>query len=350
MEILVAIACLLILGGAMTAMLRSGVGMWRDARARRVVYDRAQTLFGVFTEDLQAIYVAETPPGTAPVSGQTIEAILQCGYDANKLQALSFVRTISEAERAAGLPDQGLIRVSYTQEPRSEGVIALNRAMSTPSGLAIGGPVLITDDLLYLGVKFWTPETTNWSCAPSDAACVGPSDLWDSTRGSNALSLFQYYVGQGSLDDPSDDVFPPRIRTTVVLEPRNYTAILAKLQEDLSADATGIVRLDTTLGFPKDATQLPYLGPGANQTAYVEQQDSVQYVKIGSEWIHYDRVDGNTIIISQGGRGARGTANQTGSAGSIHPAGSLVHVGKTFTFTYRLPTHRERTDICPGCN
>jgi hypothetical protein len=93
--------------------------------------------------------------------------------------------------------------------------------------------------------------------------------------------------------------------------------------------------LDSTLGFPRDAGGEPYLLPGAPTSAYVEQQESVQYVKIGTEWVHYTGIGRNAIEITAGGRGTRGTVS------CDHQVGEAVHVGRQFTVTFRLPAYRE---------
>lgn len=344
-EILVAVACLLILGGAMAAMLRSGVAMWREARARRVTYDRAQTLFGLLTEDLSAIQVPQFVVDRNSVNYTLpVELVVQCGYDAqSRLQGLSFPRSVSQTEQMLGLSTGGLVQVTYTQEPRTDGTLALYRSVVPldSDGSSAGEPVMITDDLLYFGLRFWMPSTERWDYPADDPQGRGPSDVWDSTRGIPDLSTFRYYKEQESLLDPTDDVYPERIRVVAVIEPRNHTAILAKLQNDLSAEATGWAHLDTTLGFPLDASQWPYLGPGAAPSAYAEQQDSCQYVKIGSEWLHYSAIDGQSILVDQ--RGARGTQPQA------HPAGSLVHVGKQFVFTFLIPSRRTESDLVADC-
>jgi len=339
-EILVAIACLVVLSTVMAVVLTTSVRLWRRARARRVVYDRAQTLFALLAEDVKPVFIWEQPAGPDTPDNEKVQVHLLCNADENGNQVLSFVRSVSEIERATGMEDNGLVRVTYSQVPRGDGLVALRRAMSPSLSEPEGTDAMITDDLLYFGARFWLPTTRRWDIAVTDQNRHGPTDVWDSTCG--AFPSFAYYASEESLDDATDDVFPEMARFIVVIEARGETAVLARLLTPLTAVTTGRVGLTTTRGFPRDAVEIPYLPSQAEDTGYVEQQESSQYVKIGDEWIRYTEFDDTSIVIAPDGRGARGTT------AALHRGGATVHVGKQFVATFRLPSYRENTDISPA--
>jgi prepilin-type N-terminal cleavage/methylation domain-containing protein len=181
-------------------------------------------------------------------------------------------------------------------------------------------PVL--SGVLYFGVDFWASHTTTW--APTTrAADGGPLVTWDSTRGimvqgdqdadSFFLSKRRGYQESASLDDPTDDVFPRKIRATCVVEELGRNARVGYLQDALAPDAKSMSVADTKF-FPAIET-------------------SHRYLKVDAEWMEVGVPDGNTFPVIR--RGARGTVAVK------HDAGARVHHGRTFVQEYDVATFRD---------
>ncbi len=181
-------------------------------------------------------------------------------------------------------------------------------------------PVL--SGVLYFGVDFWARKTKTWdpSQRPSDG---GPLMTWDSTRGimpqgeqdvdSFFLSKKKAFNDTTSLEDPTDDVFPRKIRATCVVEELGRNARVGFLEDALSADAKSLTVADTKF-FP------------ATETAH-------RFVKIDAEWMEVGQPAGNTIPVVK--RGVRGTV------AAAHSAGARVHHGRTFVQEYDVATFRD---------
>lgn len=183
----------------------------------------------------------------------------------------------------------------------------------------------ILSNVLYFGVKFWTQKTRTWEYEidPSDPDSDGYEIGWDSTRGIPGSELgisgnLFGYRGSFSLNDPTDDIFPEKVRITLVLLPR-IDAFITRLGQALNPDTTGEIILESTKRLPRSGNT---------------------YIRIQDEWIYYEGIkDEKTIIVPAGGRGRRGTTPAS------HPAGSEVAPGRTLEFTVSLPSYRIAKDI-----
>jgi len=185
-----------------------------------------------------------------------------------------------------------------------------------------GEPIL--RNVLYFGVRFWTQKTKLWDDNKAVVPDGGCEIGWDSTRGITgqdlgvSANLFGY-KGATSLQDPSDDIFPEKVRITIVLLPELGNPI-TRLAQDLDANATGEVKVESTDGLPTTKNT---------------------FIRVGDEWLHYDGVkDRTTIVVSAvNGRGARGTIP------AAHPAGSEMAAGVTYEVTLSLPGYKPAKDI-----
>ncbi|MBI2193619.1 MAG: type II secretion system protein [Planctomycetes bacterium] len=238
-------------------------------------------------------------------------------------------------------------------------------------------PLVLISGVLYFGVQFWTPHTTGWDepLGKGDPDRTptpipgGPEELWDSTRGrtladrvltvSNPAGVggvtllgldarpasaskrkvgsqnieFYYYKppagsitsynylppvlpagASDSLFDPSDDVYPKRLQITLVVTNTRGVARSAVLQSPLAAASENAIQVDD---------------------ASVFVPDTYPFVKIDHEWFRYSFIRGNTLVITEDGRGARG------SLAAAHAAGTEVRTGTTFVLTLDLPSYRE---------
>lgn len=185
----------------------------------------------------------------------------------------------------------------------------------------LGRPVLA--GVLYFGVEFWSRKTNTWA-ADTRPGQGGALRVWDSTRGiipqGEGYEGF-YYSKLGrelegepsSLQDPTDDTFPRRVRVTVVVEEVGRNAAVGRL-------AMGVGEDDRILEL-EDAQFIPL-----NDT-------NERFVKIGSEWISFENIEGRTLTGCK--RGRRGTVAMS------HGAAARVHHGKTVTREYDLATYRD---------
>lgn len=184
---------------------------------------------------------------------------------------------------------------------------------------AVAAPV--ADEIIHLGFRFWTPSTNTWEAAaalaaPRAGARSGPSSFWDSTRAVLNLPAereeLAWKAVDGSLEDPSDDIFPERVEVTVVVG-----------EEDMLFGP----RLAEPIG-EKDRTLV--------LTADLAVPDAPldRFVSIGGEWIEIESVDGRRLTTAPSGRGARFTR------ASRHEAGERVEVGLTFRRVVEIPAFR----------
>lgn len=191
--------------------------------------------------------------------------------------------------------------------------------MSKVDVRAVARPVL--SGVLFFGVDFWSRRTTSWDhkVRPRDN---GPLATWDSTRGilppGEDLDGFWFSKRTGlqdttSLNDPTDDTYPRKIRVTCVIEELGRNARVGYLSEDLPPDVKSIPCADTRF-FP------------AIDTAQ-------RYVKIGGEWIEVGLPDRTSIPVVR--RGARGTIP------ALHRAGERIHHGRTFVQEYAVAAFRD---------
>lgn len=254
-----------------------------------------------------------------------------------------------EALEGRLLPTGGQMEVFYTSIPDSTddpAVMSLYRGIRAPIGgkgsllptrrasdpsatVDVRGPLHLPEvakvadrvltGVLYFGVEFWGRKTLSWDSSVRPPA--GPSTTWDSSRGilpggkgSDSFHLAKSGFGpDSSLNDPVDDVFPRRIRVTLVVEEVGPNASTGVLAEDLSAETKSV---------PLLSSQFVPVVEGARR-----------YVKIGTEWIEFLGRSDNTLTGCT--RGARGTTAQA------HPEGSVVHHGRTLVREFAVPTFRD---------
>ena len=73
--------------------------------------------------------------------------------------------------------------------------------------------------------------------------------------------------------------------------------------------------------------------PGIAVTGGIDQTRGQQ--RLGAEWIRYERLAGNKVIVAADGRGARATRAEG------HDPGQVVQTGQIFVSILRLPGQRE---------
>ena len=354
-EMLVAISIFIVLGGALVAMSHQAMDAWRAGETKRLTYERAEAVFSQIALDLQAAYTRE------PTDGKFIPmARFFATGGGTEPGRLSFVRSFETgpersftyyagSKRGASKPYTdgftgdpatlgplgGLLGVTYHLDGRKLRRAALAPPESPAKNLLSTtgdrkGEVL-TDNCLYLGFRFWTQHTRNWSAAPprpsrkswgGKGRSVGPETIWDSTRGAGVETVdeksgrkrpFSLSRGPASRDYPADDVFPEIVEVTLVVEPDAKRAPRTEL-----ADGLGI---SGKVAYVKSTSALP------------DPERGAPYLLIGGEWVRCSKVIEGAYKIEK--RGVRGTA-----PGS-HPAGTEVRAGTTFLFRVYVPGYRE---------
>ncbi len=232
------------------------------------------------------------------------------------------------AEAEAGLlaAPAGSMEVLYMFDPRpggttlwravrapagGEGSLFVDRNIERSEGDGIPLPELASPaarDLLYVGFRFWGPTTNTWDDVPplserSEYRQSGPTREWDSTRAILDVpaqpGLFAWRRAPGSLDDPTDDIFPERVEVTIVVR-GEYNRSEVRLAAAL-AERDETIRVAGAFELPEDPSE--------------------RFVRLAS----------GTIIVAKGGRGERGTA------AAKHEAGALVEQGVTFRRYVEIP-------------
>jgi prepilin-type N-terminal cleavage/methylation domain-containing protein len=259
--------------------------------------------------------------GTLKATGGLMEVFWTALPVPRRVEDTDYDPAVMQLWRGYRAPPGGprsLLPVKWHRDPNAT---ALERGPIDAKDIrAVATPVL--SGVLHFGVEFWSRKTTTWD-PQVRVREGGPLWTWDSTRGilpqGEGTDGFFFSKGKAgtdersSLDDPTDDTFPRRIRVTCVVEELGAGARVGFLSEDLSQDAKAI-ELEDTRFFP------------ASDTAQ-------RYVKIGTEWIEVEGVrDGGLRVRRRGARGTLATA---------HRAGDKVHHGRTFIGEYDIAAFRD---------
>jgi len=182
--------------------------------------------------------------------------------------------------------------------------------------------------VLHLSFRFYTRHTSEAGARllqsdrlleeiPPMRGGGGLSPTWDSTRGLLPVGqkADQFFLARGpdSLLDPIDDVFPRRVRVTLVLDRVGNDAATGELARAIGPQDSTIAVDDTRFA------------PGGDPAE--------RFIKIGDEWIQWSARDARGFVAER--RGARGTRPQS------HPAGTTVRAGATLVREYDIPSFRE---------
>ena len=182
--------------------------------------------------------------------------------------------------------------------------------------------------VLFLSYRFWSrhsrPEASRLVMngrlvdeLPPERGGGGLSPTWDSTRGILPVGGLpdQFFLGRGpaSRDDAVDDVFPSRVRLTLVVDRIGTDAKTGELAEGIGPDDKTLTVSDTRFA------------PGGDPVG--------KFLKIGTEWMRWSERDGRTFSIEE--RGARGTKKQS------HGSADVVRAGATLVRDFTIPAFRE---------
>jgi len=275
------------------------------------------TFLAYYENGAQVVAFARTIPG------ETEKATLRDAGTGSGSEYLNYFDDDSDdqVDEAADLKPLGgraLVVYRLQPDPMRPGTGILRRAFEAPLGRAIDH-VPAHDymaNVLYLGMTFWGADSTTWELRPEldpdydtlDPPPHPPSRRWLSSR-----------------------YLPEQVQVTVVLEPdrgkRTTSALTQAITEDFPTVATAPLYVQSTRGF-----YTPHHGADTTRTFL---RDPRHYLKVGTEWIFYDRVASPTaFVIPQHGRGARGTIPMA------HPTNTEVLRGNTSVFTVGIPAFR----------
>ncbi len=174
--------------------------------------------------------------------------------------------------------------------------------------------VVLADRVLWFGVLCWGADTTCWDRLPTDPADAVPAlPVWDSTRGLAPAGTegFPLAVGPASLLDGSDDVFPQRVRLTLVLERDEGNATTGVLSDELSLTGRTLTLASARI---------------------LEDEQAPDFVLVDAEWLGVTAADGRNLTVTRGARGTRPAQ---------HSSGTKLRVGRRFDRVVDLPCGRE---------
>ncbi len=355
-EILVAVALLLLLGGMALGTLRYGTDLWRAGQVRSYCYDTATVIFHQMSGDVGSAlsqfwasdpdaydtrirFVADydAPTGTPPPRGaqqrlrfvakipdSTLNPVIRNagtqvgGTDYNLVNGSNNLR-----------PLEGMCQVAYMMGLGANDSKTLYRAVLAPitdstSGLfdpaiapAANGLPLTDNVVLHFEVRLWSQYTTTWDGAAPWSQWqdswtpdyCGPAGTWDT----NTMGVVRARV------------FPRAVMAVVVVEPpRNMAGATAlTLRAPVTAGATTI---PVSGQLPSYSTAWPYV--------LIEDPAN------GNEWIRFTRFDTATqsFVLDPDPTLSRGMRR---TAPTNHDAGREVKIGYTFSTAFYNPSGRE---------
>jgi type II secretory pathway pseudopilin PulG len=358
-ELIISISLFTMLGGMVVVMLNQMVTAWRSSEARRQAFDEAQTLLRLIRDDVR--HTITSNPATPNTDAL---ARLVADIDPWGRQRLTLVRTTPRETRHPlaplagtalgadadldGINDRvegfagrlkatgGLMEVIYAIDPAggvllrgtrspvggAQSLFSLARIDNARNLRAIARP--LSSRVLHLGLAYWTQHTDSWEGTrtfqvPVVGQASGPLAEWDSTRGllqaPEDLDREEWHTwkGEASLRDPSDDIFPERIRVILVVEENPPAAPWTFLMRPLAKGAREM--------HVEDASRF---------------ERRLPWVLVDREWMRC-RLETDTLlkILERGGRGTQP---------ADHKMGADVVTGRTFESVVELPGTRESWD------
>jgi len=356
MEVLVAMSLLVLLGGGLVTLLNQGISMWHASENRGRIYEQARAVLESIADDLRSTairahggageswirFVADRDPRgrqrlrfVRSISGETADSLLREGgsYLSTRSPATyDGFGDAAEAGRGLLAAPGGLMEILYVLDPR-QGQHRIWRGIRSPvggpgslfidesieearslSGKEKSGPaegagdeprlasvaVPVSEDVFFLGFRFWGPTTNTWKAvpplrAPRPGEESGPVTDW--TR---------------SAEGGEDDVFPEMAEIVLVLRGWDST-FSSTLEEDLASDGKVLV-----LASPMT------LSPDAE----------ARLVLVDDEWIRIEGSEGRRLTVAVEGRGARS------SLPAKHARGTPVEAGVTFRHVVEIPSNR----------
>lgn len=349
-ELLVSMTLLASLGALVVQLMRNSFELYAAGERRGEYAANAMTVMSRLDDDLRNVattregrFVLEKRGGTgvgqpalllrmvrtAP-QGEARHPSLRSSGSVAPSGGVYAGRDPGPQSRPSLAPASNLIEVCYAlvQDPAmDDGVLTLYRGERAPvftPGATFFDPensevdvewvrtqlLPVAAGVLSMHLLCRGPLTDDWN---EDAVIEGGTRAgaalgeWDSTRGILPAGSFPFALGEASVSETRDDIYPSHVR--VVLTIGRPGRPDARLGRRLMAGTTDLT-VDRAERLPRGA-------------------DEDRYVKIGHEWAE---VTGNE---SWGAVVAR--ARRRSTAAASYEAGTPVYTGKTFRRTTELP-------------
>lgn len=364
LELLISMSLFLVLGTALVALLTRALDFLDVGTGGTEMQDKANDFLIPFKTDVESVIVERSlMPGAPAVRFQSDFVDVDSNGDGSndyRAQRLVFVRSnnregsdsvarlsgtkpgadeymdgdkdVEQAEAGTLRALRGMEEVLYIalpDDPLNPGLLTLYRGTRAPPGgpgtlfdvktpaqiKAVAQPLL--KGVLFFGVSFWTPLSTEWTTTDGKSGGESPVSTWDSTRGvlrkgrNPAQNEFPFARGEKSLEDPRDDISPRSLRVTFVFKRTGRESVEGQLMRALDESGT-------------KAT--------VDNTAFVAGAP-LDFLKIGTEWMSFSARTDDVFSISS--RGARGTIPAS------HERGDMVHCGASVIRTIMIPSYRE---------
>jgi len=370
-ELLISITLFMGIAFVLYSFISGGVGMWRTGERRQDLYERAQTGLDAMAADLWCTFRPQVFEESEPVAmfladrpGKPLKE--RSGFDQEQEpmpvlgSRLRFVRTIRGEFQDPITRNSGMVAgaTEYYQSSRIDeddlkdqetgafkaagGLMEVVYQAAVPPGpgsdagmgvllrgerLPVGGEgSLFVDEnvidpgswtrimrpvvggVLYMGLEFWDQNTEAWESDPGETG-VRVEQVWDSTRG--ILDDFRYYK-KGSEKSDIDDMYPERVRITLILARPGDPTMTARLRGGIGKYEKGF-RLDRPGGLQLKEEAVVLVGG----------RELMEIIRTGST---------RAKIIT---RGAFGTPM------ADHQSGSPVVWGEVFTRVVNIPCFKE---------
>jgi hypothetical protein len=344
LELLVAAGLFSILAFGLFGLLRDFLRLWQKSEERRAQTELSSSVAELLARDLATLETGERGDFLAEWVGfdtdgnRTIETFWP---------RLRFVRPASAPElareglsQAAGKAGQvEVLWLALPADPgakdsarRAAGVVlrgvrlrgdgAAGPSMFDPAFFSAAGTPLpgsteeVTSGLLWWGLSFAAPtselsSSDEWKLGTDPRDCRAAWDAWGLARADAARHPWNETPrGIGASSTPR---LPRRVRVELELESFEELARRTRLAKEASASATQI------------EVELP------------ERAGEVGgHVKIGAEWLQVTSSSGRTLGVL---RARRGTSAQA------HPAGAVLHRGRTAVRELPIGVSREDWDL-----
>jgi prepilin-type N-terminal cleavage/methylation domain-containing protein len=349
-ELLVSMALLASLGALVVQLMRNSFELYAAGERRGEFAANAMTVLTRLDDDLRN--VATTREGrfllerrgttgvgapalllrlirTAP-QGEARHPSLRASGSTPGAAGVFVGRDPAPESRRSLAPAANLIEVCYAliQDPSIDaGVLTLYRGERAPA-FAAGATFFdpentepddawvrerlspIATGVLALHLLCRGPLTEDWNeenVLESGGGAGGATAEWDSTRGTLPVERFPFALGEASLGEPRDDLFPSHVRAVLVMGRPGRPD--AKLGRRLMPGSTELT-VDRAERLPR-------------------AQDEERFVKLGHEWLE---VKANESWGATVARGRRRTNPSVDYETSVP-----VYAGKTFRRTVELP-------------
>jgi prepilin-type N-terminal cleavage/methylation domain-containing protein len=346
-ELLVSMALLATLAGLIVQLLRSSFDLYAAGERRGEYAANAMVVLDRLEDDLRNVvtgpdgrFVLEQRGGgqaqlvlrmiRTPPQGEAHHRTLRAAGTRAEPNGVYVGRDPGPESRVALAPPAGLLEVCYAlvQDPDFEpGLLTLYRGEAAPALIssatffAADGEepdaawarrrlVPVASGVLLLKLLCRGPGVDDWN---ETAVLEGKGDAegalgtWDSTRGMLSKESFAFAIGEGSVADPRDDVYPSHVRALLVMgrvgrPEARVTRRVVPGEKDLTVDR---------------AERLP------------RAEDEDRFLKVGGEWME---IAANESWGAQVQRSKR----RSPVAAAYEP-GTPVYAGKTFRKTFELP-------------